>query len=125
MAVMVPAVTADSIVERSDLDLDDYARALDGLVLQGGNDIAPQAYGEAPLDPIAAAEQERGARVQAMLAASAAGTGAGASEGGSSGVIAGILTAAANRLHAAGRRDRPRFGARWNRLRGWGTKTGP
>ena len=50
MAVMVPAVTADSIVERSDLDLDDYARALDGLVLQGGNDIAPQAYGEQPLD---------------------------------------------------------------------------
>ncbi|MEN9417208.1 MAG: hypothetical protein RI988_828 [Pseudomonadota bacterium] len=51
MAVMVPAVTKDSIVERSDLDLDDYARALDGLVLQGGNDIAPQAYGEEPLNP--------------------------------------------------------------------------
>ena len=51
MAVMVPAVTADSIVERSDLNLDDYARALDALVLQGGNDIAPQSYGEAPLRP--------------------------------------------------------------------------
>ena len=41
MAVMIPAVTRDSIVTRSDLDLDDYAATLDGLVLQGGNDVAP------------------------------------------------------------------------------------
>jgi putative glutamine amidotransferase len=51
MAVMVPAVTADSIVTRTDLDLDDYAAALDGLVLQGGNDVAPEGYGEAALHP--------------------------------------------------------------------------
>ncbi len=51
MAVMVPAVTKDSIVQRSDLDLDDYAQALDGLVLQGGNDVAPECYGETPLQP--------------------------------------------------------------------------
>lgn len=51
MAVMVPAVTRDSIVQRSDLDLDDYAQALDGLVLQGGNDVAPEFYGERPLSP--------------------------------------------------------------------------
>jgi len=49
MAVMVPAVDATSIVKRSDLDLHDYAAALDGLVLQGGNDVAPESYGEAPL----------------------------------------------------------------------------
>jgi putative glutamine amidotransferase len=49
MAVMVPAVDATSIVQRSDLDLHDYAAALDGLVLQGGNDVAPESYGEAPL----------------------------------------------------------------------------
>jgi len=49
MAVMVPAVDATSIVRRSDLDLHDYAAALDGLVLQGGNDVAPESYGEAPL----------------------------------------------------------------------------
>ena len=49
MAVMVPAVDADSIVKRSDLDLHDYAAALDGLVLQGGNDVAPESYGETPL----------------------------------------------------------------------------
>jgi len=30
---------------------EDYARALDGLVLQGGADISPLAYGEAPLKP--------------------------------------------------------------------------
>ena len=51
MAVMVPAVTQDSIVARTDLNLHDYAAALDGLVLQGGNDVAPQCYGEEPLDP--------------------------------------------------------------------------
>ncbi|HEY6133289.1 MAG TPA: gamma-glutamyl-gamma-aminobutyrate hydrolase family protein [Rubrivivax sp.] len=50
MAVMIPAVTKDSIVERSDLNLHDYATALDGLVLQGGNDVAPESYREAPLD---------------------------------------------------------------------------
>ena len=49
MAVMIPAVTRDSIVLRSDLELRDYAAALDGLVLQGGNDVAPEHYGEAPL----------------------------------------------------------------------------
>ena len=49
MAVMVPAVDSTSIVKRSDLDLHDYAAALDGLVLQGGNDVAPESYGEAPL----------------------------------------------------------------------------
>jgi putative glutamine amidotransferase len=51
MAVMIPAVTKGSIVQRSDLDLNDYARALDGLVLQGGNDVAPECYGEAPQHP--------------------------------------------------------------------------
>ena len=49
MAVMVPAVDAQSTVLRSDLCLHDYAAALDGLVLQGGNDVAPETYGETPL----------------------------------------------------------------------------
>jgi len=51
MAVMIPAVTRDSIVMRTDLDLDDYAATLDGLVLQGGNDVAPESYGETPMTP--------------------------------------------------------------------------
>ena len=49
--VMVPAVDAESIVQRSEMDLADYAEALDGLVLQGGNDVAPETYGETPLHP--------------------------------------------------------------------------
>ncbi len=49
VAVMVPAVTSDSVVLRSDIDLSHYAQALDGLVLQGGNDVAPQHYGEEPM----------------------------------------------------------------------------
>ncbi len=48
-AVMVPAVDAQSLVQRSELHLNDYAAALDGLVLQGGNDVAPESYGETPL----------------------------------------------------------------------------
>ena len=47
--VMVPAVDASSTLLRSDIDLHDYAAALDGLVLQGGNDVAPESYGETPL----------------------------------------------------------------------------
>lgn len=51
LAVMIPAVESESLVKRTDLSLRGYAEALDGLVLQGGNDLAPQTYGEAPLKP--------------------------------------------------------------------------
>jgi putative glutamine amidotransferase len=51
MAVMIPAVDSESVVVREDLNLAHYARALDGLVLQGGNDVAPETYGETPIDP--------------------------------------------------------------------------
>lgn len=51
MPVMVPAVTKDSLLRRSELHLGDYAAALDGLLLQGGNDVAPEHYGETPLHP--------------------------------------------------------------------------
>ena len=50
MAVMIPAVDSDSVVTRADLNLKHYAAALDGLVLQGGNDVAPESYGEKPID---------------------------------------------------------------------------
>jgi len=59
VAVMIPAVTADSIVTRSDLNLHHYAAALDGLVLQGGNDVAPESYGETPLAPEWAGDRVR------------------------------------------------------------------
>ena len=51
LPVMVPAVDADSLVKRHQIDLARFAEALDGLVLQGGNDVAPENYGEKPLQP--------------------------------------------------------------------------
>jgi putative glutamine amidotransferase len=51
LAVMIPAVESKSVVQRSDLSLRAYADALDGLLLQGGNDVAPETYGEAPIKP--------------------------------------------------------------------------
>lgn len=51
LPVMVPAVDADSIVKRFEIQLTHYAETLDGLVLQGGNDVAPQNYGEKPMHP--------------------------------------------------------------------------
>lgn len=51
LPVMVPAVDAQSVVQREELNLRHYAESLDGLVLQGGNDVAPETYGESPLNP--------------------------------------------------------------------------
>lgn len=48
LAVMVPALQPGALPGEP-VNLDHYAQALDGLVLQGGNDVAPQAYGEEPL----------------------------------------------------------------------------
>ena len=46
MLYMIPAPH-----DNSPLKLKDYARALDGLVLQGGADISPTSYGETPMKP--------------------------------------------------------------------------
>jgi putative glutamine amidotransferase len=46
---MVPTVDKDGLLHRSNVRLADYARALDGLVLQGGADVSPSSYGEQPL----------------------------------------------------------------------------
>jgi len=51
LAVMIPAVDSQSLTTREDFNLRHYAQSLDGLVLQGGNDVAPQSYGEEPLRP--------------------------------------------------------------------------
>jgi putative glutamine amidotransferase len=59
LAVMIPAVESESLVRRSDLSLHGYAEALDGLLLQGGNDIAPESYGETPLHPDWAGDRVR------------------------------------------------------------------
>ena len=50
MVAMIPTVETRSDVSEDDLSVDDYARAFDGLVLQGGADIDPAVYGREP-DP--------------------------------------------------------------------------
>lgn len=48
MVVMVPCPTGDT--RRGDVSFEHYAGWLDGLVLHGGVDVWPGAYGETPLD---------------------------------------------------------------------------
>lgn len=48
LAVMIPSPAGET--RRGDATLDDYARWLGGLVLQGGSDVWPGSYGETPLD---------------------------------------------------------------------------
>ncbi|MCM5678116.1 gamma-glutamyl-gamma-aminobutyrate hydrolase family protein [Schlegelella sp. S2-27] len=50
VAFMIPAVAEDSRRAARHLSVFDYVNELDGLVLQGGADVAPQSYGEEPLD---------------------------------------------------------------------------
>ena len=49
MAVMIPSPEGDT--RRGNVKVADYARELDGLVLQGGADVSPQSYGEEALRP--------------------------------------------------------------------------
>lgn len=51
MLMMVPSVVRDGELMRSNIRLRDYADNLDGLVLQGGADVCPQAYGEQAIQP--------------------------------------------------------------------------
>jgi putative glutamine amidotransferase len=51
LAVMVPPPQGACPAAPDRIDLHHYAQALDGLVLQGGNDVAPAHYGEDPLHP--------------------------------------------------------------------------
>ena len=48
MVVMVPTVERDGLIRRANIDIGDIVHALDGLILQGGADIDPRAYGEEP-----------------------------------------------------------------------------
>jgi gamma-glutamyl-gamma-aminobutyrate hydrolase PuuD len=48
---MVPTVNTTGLLHPSNITLRHYARYLDGLVLQGGADVSPQTYSEAPTRP--------------------------------------------------------------------------
>lgn len=69
LPVMIPAVDAQSMVQRDGLNLAHYADALDALVLQGGNDVAPETYGQTALDPAWAGDAVRDAYEMALIRA--------------------------------------------------------
>jgi len=45
LVFMIPAIESEGLIKRGDMRLYHYAEALDGLVLQGGADMAPESYG--------------------------------------------------------------------------------
>jgi putative glutamine amidotransferase len=51
LALMIPAIEREGLLHPGEMSLSDYAQELDGLVLQGGNDIAPESYGDTALMP--------------------------------------------------------------------------
>ncbi|MDP5009508.1 MAG: type 1 glutamine amidotransferase [Glaciimonas sp.] len=51
MVFMIPTVNTNGLVHPSSIRLRDYAKHLDGLVLQGGADVSPQSYAEAVTRP--------------------------------------------------------------------------
>ena len=59
MVFMIPSVDKDGVIHRSNIRLGDYVKHLDGLVLQGGADLAPETYGEEPLKPEWAGDRVR------------------------------------------------------------------
>ncbi len=59
LVFMIPSVTQDGLLNRSAIRLSDYAKTLDGLVLQGGADINPTAYGEEAIRPEWAGDRTR------------------------------------------------------------------
>ncbi|QOY94004.1 type 1 glutamine amidotransferase [Massilia sp. UMI-21] len=51
LVFMIPTVNTNGLFHPSNITLRHYARHLDGLVLQGGADVAPQTYSEVPTRP--------------------------------------------------------------------------
>jgi putative glutamine amidotransferase len=51
MVFMIPTVNTNGIIHPSNIRLRDYAKHLDGLVLQGGADVSPQSYSEIATRP--------------------------------------------------------------------------
>lgn len=51
LVFMIPTVNTNGLLHPSNITLRHYARHLDGLVLQGGADVAPQTYAQTPHKP--------------------------------------------------------------------------
>ncbi|WP_374492979.1 gamma-glutamyl-gamma-aminobutyrate hydrolase family protein [Zoogloea sp.] len=67
LVLMVPSILKDGPIHRSNIRLRDYAEYLDGLVLQGGADVSPEAYGEEPLHVDWAGDRVRDAYEMELL----------------------------------------------------------
>lgn len=61
LVFMIPEVSLEAPRLPRPLHIRQYVDVLDGLVLQGGADMAPQSYGETPLDPLWAGDAVRDA----------------------------------------------------------------
>jgi putative glutamine amidotransferase len=59
MALMIPSPEGDSRRSGSRVSVADYAGELDGLLLMGGSDVAPESYGEKPTKPAWAGDKIR------------------------------------------------------------------
>jgi gamma-glutamyl-gamma-aminobutyrate hydrolase PuuD len=51
LVFMIPTVNTTGLLRPSNIKLRDYAKHLDGLVLQGGADVSPQSYSQSPTRP--------------------------------------------------------------------------
>lgn len=67
MPVLIPSPAGDTA--RGDVGLSDYAGWLDGLLLEGGSDLWPGSYGEAPLQERWVGDRIRDDYERALLAA--------------------------------------------------------
>ena len=67
LAVLIPS--PEGATKKGDATLDDYAEWLDALVLEGGSDLWPGSYGEAPRDPRWAGDRVRDVYEIALLRA--------------------------------------------------------
>lgn len=67
LVLMVPSILKDGPIHRSNVRLQDYAKCLDGLVLQGGADVSPEAYGESPIKEEWAGDRVRDAYEMELL----------------------------------------------------------
>lgn len=51
LVFMIPTVNTNGLIHPSNIRLRDYAKHLDGLVLQGGADVSPQTYSQSATRP--------------------------------------------------------------------------
>src|SRR3569833_899341 len=64
LVFMIPTINHNGLLHPSNIRLRDYARHLDGLVLQGGADVAPHSYSQAPTRPKWSGDRARNKKKQ-------------------------------------------------------------